>query len=451
MSTSQGWLRRLPDEWNLRPLKRVGHITNSGSFGDEEPSSDRPYPLRACTTAHIDPEKGFKLDQMDVRYFSASERSKYVGRRGDIFVVKSSGSNTNVITGKRAQIIDQEDVVFTNFLLRIRPGKEADPRFLFYVLGSAVVQERIKREVATTTYPNLNLHQYLSEPLPFPSVSEQARIARFLDRETARIDQLIEKRELFLRMVTEKKASLVERAITGELLVGTAGAFSTRGGWFGTVPHDWPVLRAKFLFRERQHRSLDGMEELLSVSHLTGVTKRSEKEVYMFLAESNEGYKLVQEGDVVINTMWAWMGAMGVSSLRGLISPSYGVYRPVVPAYEARYLDLLLRSRSFIAEVTRRSKGIHSSRLRLYPDAFLDIPLPAPPKAVQQSIVSIFQAATEQEERLADLSSAAIDRLRELRSSLITAAVTGQIDYESWRRRGDTERRIEGIEEGVSA
>lgn len=285
----------------------------------------------------------------------------------------------------------------------------------------------------------------------FPSCEEQQAIANFLDHETALINGLIQKHELFLRAVAEKKASLVEQAITGELLLGTGGAFSTREDWFGTVPSDWPVHRAKFLFRERQDRSLDGMEELLSVSHLNGVTKRSEKEVYMFLAESNEGYKLVQEGDVVINTMWAWMGAMGVSSLRGLISPSYGVYRPIVPAYEAQYLDLLLRSRSFIAEVTRRSKGIHSSRLRLYPNAFLDIPLPAPPKAAQRSIVSAFQAATKREERLADLSSAAIDRLRELRSSLITAAVAGQIDYDSWRRRRETERRIEGVEEGVSA
>jgi type I restriction enzyme S subunit len=147
-------------------------------------------------------------------------------------------------------------------------------------------------------------------------------------------------------------------------------------GWFGRLPSGWSVLRAKFLFRERQDRSERGGEELLTVSHITGVTRRSEKDVNMFLAESMEGYKLVYKGDVVINTMWAWMGAMGVSPVEGLISPSYGVYSPTSTAFESGYFDLLLRSWPFIAEATRRSKGIHSSRLRLYPDAFLDTLLP---------------------------------------------------------------------------
>jgi type I restriction enzyme S subunit len=93
-------------------------------------------------------------------------------------------------------------------------------------------------------------------------------------------------------------------------------------GWFGKLPSRWPIRRAKFLFRERQDRSVTGSEELLTVSHVTGVTRRSDKDVNMFMAESMEGYKLAFRGDVVINTMWAWMGAMGVTPLDGLVSPS---------------------------------------------------------------------------------------------------------------------------------
>ncbi len=78
----------------------------------------------------------------------------------------------------------------------------------------------------------------------------------------------------------------------------------------------------------------------------------------MFLAESMEGYKLVFKGDVAVNTMWAWMGALGVSPLDGLISPSYGVYAPTGNHFTFRHLDLLLRSRPFVAEANRRSKGV---------------------------------------------------------------------------------------------
>ncbi len=221
---------------------------------------------------------------------------------------------------------------------------------------------------------------------------------------------------------------------------------NVKQGWFGRLPGDWPVRRAKFLFRERQDRSASGGEELLTVSHITGITKRSEKDVNMFLAESMEGYKLVCKGDVVINTMWAWMGAMGVSPLEGLISPSYGVYSPTSGAFESEYFELVLRSRPFIAEATRRSKGIHSSRLRLYPDAFLDILLPVPSLEAQCAILTALKVATKREEKLATLSRLSLNLLREFRSSLITAAVAGQIDVLTWSKRGTIDRRLETIE-----
>lgn len=443
MSQLPSDLSNLPENWACRPLKRLAEVTNSGIYGDEEPSISRPIPLRACTTAHIDPLTGFRFDALEYRYFSHSEVDRYRGRRGDIFVVKSSGSNTNVITGKRAQVNNEDDLVFTNFLMRVRANAECDSRFLYYLLGSSLVHERIKREVATTTYPNLNLTQYLSEPLPYPDRKTQGTIAHFLDHETDRIDKLIKKRERFLSLVNEKRTALNVLAVTGSILGNSSGG---ERGWFGVLPSGWKVRRAKFLFRERDTRSVTGEEELLTVSHITGVTSRAEKDVNMFLAESMEGYKFVFEGDVAVNTMWAWMGALGVSPLNGLISPSYGVYAPTGNHFTFRYLDLLLRSRPFVAEVNRRSKGVWSSRLRLYPDAFLDILFPVPEIDVQNEILAALDLATEREDKLAAASLKSLDRLREFRAALITAAVTGQIDVETWGKRGETDRRLDTIE-----
>ena len=77
-------------------------------------------------------------------------------------------------------------------------------------------------------------------------------------------------------------------------------------------------------------RAGDGTEDdLLTVSHITGVTRRADKEETMFLAESFENYKNCQPGDLVINTMWAWMGALGVSSVKGIVSPSYRSSRSI--------------------------------------------------------------------------------------------------------------------------
>jgi type I restriction enzyme S subunit len=162
----------------------------------------------------------------------------------------------------------------------------------------------------------------------------------------------------------------------------------------GSLPSHWSVQRAKVLLREVDDRSMAGDEKLLSVSHKTGVTPRREKNVSMFLADSNMGHKLCRPGDIVVNTMWAWMAAVGVSKDVGLVSPSYGVYRPVVPGLlHDRYLDELLRTPNYRDEFLVRSTGITSSRLRLYPDEFLKIHLPLPPPDEQAAIVRFLDHA----------------------------------------------------------
>lgn len=72
---------------------------------------------------------------------------------------------------------------------------------------------------------------------------------------------------------------------------------------------------------------MTGEEELLTVSHITGVTPRKNKNVNMFMSESLVDYKICHEGDIAANTMWMWQGAIGVSKYYGVISPSYNTYR----------------------------------------------------------------------------------------------------------------------------
>jgi type I restriction enzyme, S subunit len=95
--------------------------------------------------------------------------------------------------------------------------------------------------------------------------------------------------------------------------------------WLPALPEGWEIHRAKYSFREADDRSEAGDEELLSVSHKTGVTPRSQKNITMFMAESYDGHKICRPGDVVVNTMWAWMAAIGVSHHVGIVSPAYGV------------------------------------------------------------------------------------------------------------------------------
>ena len=199
--------------------------------------------------------------------------------------------------------------------------------------------------------------------------------------------------------------------------------------WLGVVPAHWTLLRAKRLFREVDERSKTGKEELLSVSHLTGVTPRRLKTVTMFMAESNVGHKVCRPGDLVINTLWAWMAALGVTKHTGIVSPAYGVYRPtesggILPAYA----DHLLRTPLYAAEYQRRSTGVNSSRLRLYPEQFLRMPVLVPPLDEQAAIVRLLDWANGRLERAIRAKRKVIALLMEQKQVVIHAAITRGLD-----------------------
>lgn len=199
-------------------------------------------------------------------------------------------------------------------------------------------------------------------------------------------------------------------------------------GWLPRVPAHWDMQRGKVLLREVDERSASGEEELLTVSHKTGVTPRRLKNVTMFKAESYAGHKLARPGDAVVNTMWAWMGAAGVSAHLGIVSPAYGVYRPRGEALDARYLDYLLRTPVLKAEFHRRSKGIRASRLRLYADQFLDIRFPVPPLEEQRRIADYLDAHGRLTNRLIRNRRRLIAALQQRNQAVIRAAVTRGLD-----------------------
>ena len=199
--------------------------------------------------------------------------------------------------------------------------------------------------------------------------------------------------------------------------------------WLPAVPEHWNEQRAKTFFREVDERSKTGQEELLSVSHLTGVTPRSQKKVTMFKAASYVGSKLCRPGDIVINTLWAWMAALGASRHVGIVSPAYGVYRPHrADSFNPAYLDYLLRTRAYVAEYIGRSTGIRSSRLRLYPNQFLDIALIQPPRPEQDQIVAYLRAQDAHIARFIKAKRDLIKLLTEQKLRIIDHAVTRGLD-----------------------
>ena len=302
-------------------------------------------------------------------------------------------------------------------------SKKFDSGYFYYQFLAR--KEELGALAAGTTFQELGTEELRAFEIWIPSRSEQRAIADFLDRETAKIDELISEKRRLIELLAEKRRALITHAVTSgldpDVPMHPSGA-----EWLGEIPRHWMKQFARWLFEEVDERSNTGEGELLTVSHLTGVTLRSEKEVNMFMAETLEGYKICRPGDLVINTLWAWMGAMGVAFQHGLVSPAYNVYRPL-GQLEPRFVDYLVRIPIFAQEVTRYSKGVWSSRLRLYPEEFFQVVLPVPPVGEQRIIVDSLDRETEKMDSLNATTQETIKLLRERRAALISAAVTGQV------------------------
>ena len=194
--------------------------------------------------------------------------------------------------------------------------------------------------------------------------------------------------------------------------------------WLGRIPSGRDLRRGKILYREVDERSKTGKEELLSVSHKTGVTPRSQKNVTMFLAASNVGHKICRSNDLVINTLWAWMAALGVTQHTGVVSPAYGVYRPSCPdRLLPKFADLVLRTPIYAAEYLRRSTGVNSSRLRLYPEDFLRIPVLMPNTNEQAAIVRFLDHANRKIDGFIRAKRKLIGLLNEQKQAIIHIAI----------------------------
>ena len=196
-------------------------------------------------------------------------------------------------------------------------------------------------------------------------------------------------------------------------------------------PEHWEVVRIKNVFEEIDERSEDGTEELLSVSHYTGVTLKRDslenEDDFLTNAKTLEGYKKVTKGDLVSNIMLAWNGSMGISPYDGITSPAYCVYR-IKNGYNPYYFGYLFGTNLMKTEFRKKSTGIIDSRLRLYSDKFFSIFTVTPPIEEQNKIVAFIEAKTVVINHFISQKQKFITLLKEQRQSIINEAVTKGID-----------------------
>lgn len=406
----------------VRRLKNVADIRFSNV---DKRTIDGQIPVLLCnyTDVYYNERIVAGMDFMEASA-SPSQIAAFTLRAGDVLITKDSETADDIGIG--SFVPDDLPGILCGYHLAVLRPREADidGRYLRWALAATPARQQL--EVAASGVTRFGLrHEAVGDVrLRIPPLVEQRAIADYLDAETNLIDTLIANKRARARKAQERLTAAIEAAVLGRSRTGTV--VNESDGPLRPLPEHWALRRNKTFMHEAVELSQTGQEELLSVSHLTGVTPRSEKNVYMFLAESNEGYKRVRPNDLVINTMWAWMGALGVSRHEGIVSPAYGVYRFTSADAEPRYFDALFRTPAYVAEMTRYSTGVWTSRLRLYPESFLSLRSPFPPLREQRAIADSIQELKGEQSRLERLVARSVDLLLERRQVLITEAVAGE-------------------------
>lgn len=198
--------------------------------------------------------------------------------------------------------------------------------------------------------------------------------------------------------------------------------------WLGNLPAHWQVMRTKLLFDLiTEPAPIGNSEELLSVYTALGVKPRKELEARGNKASSTDNYWRVKQGDIIVNKLLAWMGAIGISEYNGVTSPAYDILRPRenVNPY---YFNFLFRNPIASREFKRHSRGIMDMRLRLYFTRFGDIKLPLPPIEEQDKIVEYLKFKLSKIDRFIRKKKQLIKLLNEQKSAVIDDAVTKGLD-----------------------
>ncbi|ENM2832381.1 restriction endonuclease subunit S [Vibrio cholerae] len=400
------WLGVIPKDWAFKKFKYLARVKKG------------KIPKRIVSVDSFNLPPYLSMDYLrgtDAKQF-VDDRNAVLVEDGAILLLWDGSNAGEFVLGKWGVV--SSTLAHVDFF-------SVNKKFAWY--ACQLTEMELRSTTVGMGIPHVDGEQLKNSILAIPSPNEQVLIANFLHKKTTQIDDAIAIKEQQISLLKERKQIIIQQAVT-QGLDPNVPMKDSGVDWIGKIPDHWEVRRAKYIFDEVDERSKNGDEELLSVSHMTGVTPRSEKNVSMFMAEDYTGSKLCIENDLVINIMWAWMGALGVSDRVGIVSPSYGVFRQKLKnTFNPTYLEYLLKSVKYVEYYNKVSTGLHSSRLRFYGHMLFAMKMGYPSYEEQNEIMAYLHEQTKRIDLAIDSQLAQIEKLKEYKTTLINSAVTGKI------------------------
>jgi type I restriction enzyme S subunit len=423
-----GWVGLSPANWEVGPLRRFCQITLGKMIpGDAASSiSGQPY-LRA---AHVQPTGRLVLTDVKMMEFSPVEARRLKLDKGDVVVVEGGA-------GYGRSAVLREELTgwgFQNSINRVRPV-QGDGRFLCFALLAAQGSGYFETLINTATIPHLTAEKLADVQIAWPSAEQQRQIADYLDRETAKIDTLVEKQERLIETLAERRQAVISHAVT-KGLDSKVPMKTPESKWFVQVPAGWtevPIKRMTTRITDGSHISPEtenGEYDFVSTRDVSaqgidfrGALKTSASS-YDYLVRN--GCQPVP-GDVLFSKDGTVGRTVVITEVRPfVVASSLIIVRPQDRRVDSAFLNYLFQSVQVQEQVRSFVKGAGLPRLSIA--NLLKIVGVFPPRDGQDTIVKFLDEQTSRLDALSAKAREMIAVLKERRQALISAAVTGKID-----------------------
>lgn len=407
------WVGYIPVHWNV---EKLGSMLNAVSEKNQP-----ELPLLSITREQGVIKRDIE-DQDSNHNFIPDDLSGYkVLRKGQFGMNKMKAWQGSYGVSAHTGIVSPAYFIF-DFT------REVDPHFFniairskLYVsyFGSASDGVRIGQW-------DLNQPRMRQIPLILPPLPEQRAIAAFLDNKCAKIDEAVRIKEAQIKLLRERRQILIQQAVTRGL--NPDAPMKDSGiDWIGEIPAHWEV---KPLMTAARLKSITNQPnlELLSVYLERGVVRFSDVEEKRTNATSLDlsNYQHVTPGDLVLNNQQAWRGSVGVSKYEGIVSPAY-IILALSERWDPEFANLFFRSGPMVSQYLVSSKGVGTIQRNLYWPKLRRANIAFPPIDEQREITRYVQRECDKLDTGIQIKEDQIVALKEYKTTLINAAVTGKI------------------------
>ena len=417
------WLGDIPSYWEINRHKYVASFTkgkNPQEIFDEYSPDYYPY-------LSMDSLRGNSAHK-----YAPLAKNLYLVNENQPLIIWDGSNAGEFVRGRRGILSSTMAAAKLNCMM--------NPNYYWYLC--MCIEPEMRKHANGMGIPHVNGDELKNISLVNPSLSEQSKIANFLDYETAQIDTLIEKQQTLIQLLKEKRQAVISHAVT-KGLNPDAPMKDSGVEWLGEVPEHWVVAQLKFNtlvmqtgpFGSQLHAEEyieDGIP-LINPAHMIDgeIVPDSRVTVDEATQERLERHKL-SEGDII----FARRGELGRCAIvhkhqEGWICGTGSLRATLNDKLISEYAYLLITSDGLISELSLESKG--STMDNLNTETLGRVRMPVPPRNEQNEIISHVRQVFGKYKVLIGNAEQAIQLMQERRTALISAAVTGKIDVRGWR------------------